>query len=142
MVFNSVEFLLFFVIVTVLYFLLPHKWRWPMLLSASCFFYMFFKPVYILILFFTITVDYFVVIVLERTHNPGQRKLMLLLSILANVGVLAVFKYYNFAITNLETLLGLSRFSHSLPHLNILLPIGLSYLSGHELYHRGIQREF
>ena len=98
MIFNSVEFLIFFIVVTSLYFILPQRGRWPMLLAASCFFYMFFKPIYIFILFFTITVDYLVGILLERTADQKSRKLILLFSIIANVGVLAVFKYYNFMV--------------------------------------------
>ena len=58
MLFNSFEFLLFFPIVTVIFFLLPHKIRWAHLLTASCLFYMAFVPVYILILLGTIVIDY------------------------------------------------------------------------------------
>src|ERR1700733_5299194 len=59
MLFNSLEFAVFFPVVTILFFLLTHRFRWMLLLAASCFFYMFFKPVYILILVFTIVIDYF-----------------------------------------------------------------------------------
>ena len=48
MLFNSIEFLIFFPIVTLLFYLMPHKWRWLLLLAASCFFYMWFIPKYIL----------------------------------------------------------------------------------------------
>lgn len=58
MLFNSWEFVIFFPLVTLLYFALPHRFRWMLLLAASCAFYMFFIPVYILILAFTILVDY------------------------------------------------------------------------------------
>jgi hypothetical protein len=67
MLFNSVEFFLFFPIVTALYFLLPHQWRWLMLLIASCVFYMFFVPAYIFILLATILVDYIAAIQIERS---------------------------------------------------------------------------
>jgi alginate O-acetyltransferase complex protein AlgI len=66
-----------------------------MLLLASCYFYMVFKPVYILILAFTITVDYFAGVWIEKSEGK-QRKYLLIASIVANVGVLAIFKYYNF----------------------------------------------
>ncbi len=59
MLFNSIEFVFFFILVTSLYFVLPHRFRWFMLLAASCYFYMAFVPVYILILGFTIVIDYF-----------------------------------------------------------------------------------
>ena len=59
MLFNSFAFAIFFPIVTLGYFLLPHRHRWWWLLGASCAFYMFFKWIYILILFFTIIIDYY-----------------------------------------------------------------------------------
>ena len=72
MLFNSLEFLIFFPVVTILYFLLPQKMRWFHLLVASCIFYMFFIPVYILILIFTIIIDYFAGILLEQA--PQNKK--------------------------------------------------------------------
>src|SRR5690349_11859341 len=96
MLFNSLSFLIFFPSVTLLYFLLPHNFRWLLLLLASCAFYMFFIPVYIFILIFTIIVDYFAGILIENAKEKKQKKLFLVMSIIANVGVLSVFKYYNF----------------------------------------------
>src|ERR1700690_1399467 len=95
MLFNSLEFLLFFPVVTIIYFLLPHKFRWFHLLVASCIFYMYFIPVYILILFLTIIIDYIAGIAIGNAAGK-KRKWFLIMSIVANVGVLAVFKYYNF----------------------------------------------
>lgn len=127
MLFNSIEFLFFFPIVTLLYFILPHKFRWSLLLLASCFFYMFFKPIYILILFFTIIIDYFAGILIESTADKKQKKLCLIASLIANIGVLAVFKYYNFLNENISGLAGLFGYKNHIPYLSILLPIGLSF---------------
>ena len=125
MLFNSLEFLVFFPVVTVLFFLLPHRYRWLHLLVASCVFYMAFIPAYILILLLTIVIDYYAGILIE--HATGsQRRFYLAMSLVANIGVLAVFKYYNFFIDNINTLLHLSNPTASLPLLNIILPIGLS----------------
>jgi alginate O-acetyltransferase complex protein AlgI len=127
MLFNSVEFLIFFPIVLALFFILPHKFRWSLLLIASCFFYMFFRPVYILILFFTIVIDYYAGILIEQQTDQKKRKLFLVMSLVANIGVLAVFKYFNFLnenITGLGALLGLHI---DIPYLTILLPVGLSF---------------
>lgn len=125
MLFNSFEFLLFFPIVTILYFLLPHKLRWFHLLAASCIFYMYFVPVYILILFFTIIIDYIAGIVIENAQG-AKRKWYLIISLGANIGVLAIFKYYNFFIDNINDFFNLTS-EASLPLLTILLPIGLSF---------------
>ena len=65
MLFNSIEFLIFLPIVTLLFYLMPHKWRWLLLLAASCFFYMWFIPKYILILLVTILIDYSAGILIE-----------------------------------------------------------------------------
>lgn len=126
MLFNSIEFLLFFPIVTALYFLLPHKFRWFHLLVASCLFYMAFVPIYIVILFGTIIIDYIAGILIENAVG-ARRKWYLVLSLITNIGVLAVFKYYNFFIDNINDVFRLAGTTVHLPMLSIVLPIGLSF---------------
>lgn len=104
MLFNSYEFLLFFPVVTILFFLLPHRFRWFHLLSASFLFYMAFLPVYVLILAVTIVVDYFAGIYIEKSKGR-KRKWLLVASIVANVGFLAFFKYYDFIIGSFNSIL-------------------------------------
>jgi D-alanyl-lipoteichoic acid acyltransferase DltB (MBOAT superfamily) len=85
-----------------------------------------FVPIYILILGFTIVVDYFAGILIEK--NTGKkRKYFLIASLTANIGVLAIFKYYNFINENLSLLLKGFYINNHLPYLTILLPIGLSF---------------
>src|SRR5688572_25119801 len=127
MLFNSFQFLIFFPVVTILFFLLPHRFRWFHLLLASCIFYAAFIPAYILILFLTIIIDYVAGIVIENSE-ASKKKGFLILSIITNVGVLAVFKYYNFFIDNVNDLLLLLNIHvQPLPLLSIILPIGLSF---------------
>lgn len=126
MLFNSLDFLIFFPIVTILYFLLPQKLRWVMLLTASCIFYMFFVPVYILILFFTIIIDYISGIYIERLQDK-KKKLFLIISILSNVGILFVFKYFNFFNENIAYIARVLHWNYPIENLWILLPIGLSF---------------
>jgi D-alanyl-lipoteichoic acid acyltransferase DltB (MBOAT superfamily) len=127
MLFNSFEFIcIFFPLVTGLYFVLPHRWRWLLLLVASCWFYMAFVPVYILILAFTICVDYSSGLWIERSEGR-KRKLLLAASIVANVGVLAFFKYFNFVNENIAEMVRGLGFHYGVPDLGILLPIGLSF---------------
>ncbi len=125
MLFNSLLFLTFFLVVTSAYYLLTPKLRWIWLLLASCYFYMYFKPVYILIILFTIVIDYIAGLLIEKAQG-SNKKFFLLASIIANVGVLAVFKYFDFFAGNINFL------SHhfngpQIPLLHILLPIGLSF---------------
>jgi D-alanyl-lipoteichoic acid acyltransferase DltB (MBOAT superfamily) len=97
------------------------------LLVASCVFYSFFIPIYLLILLFTIIIDYAAGIWIENAVG-ARRKQYLAISIIANVGVLAVFKYYNFFIDNINIVLHRFHFSEAtLPLLKIVLPIGLSF---------------
>jgi D-alanyl-lipoteichoic acid acyltransferase DltB (MBOAT superfamily) len=126
MVFNSLQFLVFFGIVTSAYFLLAHKYRWALLLAASCYFYMAFVPVYLGILGLTIIIDYFAGIYLERFQG-GAKKIFLGCSLLANLGVLAIFKYYFFFTDNVNALSSYFSIPIHFPVLNILLPIGLSF---------------
>jgi alginate O-acetyltransferase complex protein AlgI len=127
MLFNSFQFLIFFPLVTLIYFLLPHRFRWLHLLLASCIFYMAFIPVYILILFVTILIDYFAGIMIAQTEGM-KRKVYLTMSIVANVSVLAVFKYFNFFIDNWNDLMLAVNVVHNpMPYINIILPIGLSF---------------
>jgi alginate O-acetyltransferase complex protein AlgI len=127
MLFNSFQFLIFFPVVTLIYYLLPHRFRWLHLLISSCVFYMAFIPVYIFILFFTIIVDYIAGIMIEK-ESGRRRRLFLIISILVNVGFLAIFKYYNFFTENVNELLRLLHIAyHPIPLLNIILPVGLSF---------------
>jgi len=126
MLFNSFEFLIFFPVVTILFFLLPHKFRWFHLLAASCIFYMYLIPVYILILLFTIIIDYIAGIVIENATGP-KRKLFLIFSLVANIGILAFFKYYNFFAENINLLFHATNTHANIKLLEIVLPIGLSF---------------
>ncbi|MBI5942747.1 MAG: MBOAT family protein [Chloroflexi bacterium] len=127
MLFNSFQFALFFPVVVILYFLLPHKHRWWFLLGASAYFYMAFVPSYILILGATIVVDYFAGIWIEEARSSGRKKTYLLLSLIANIGFLVFFKYFDFLNTNLSGLADMAGWNYSPGNLKIILPIGLSF---------------
>ncbi|WP_019988044.1 MBOAT family O-acyltransferase [Rudanella lutea] len=103
MLFNSLQFLLFFVVVTILYFSLRFQLRWALLLAASCYFYMVFQPAYILILFLTIVIDYIAGLWIERSEGK-TRKWLLILSLISNIGILAFFKYLGFFTENIALL--------------------------------------
>lgn len=126
MLFNSVEFLLFFPIVTTLYFILPNRWRWLLLFLASCLFYMAWIPIYVTILFLIIIVDYIAARKIEGATG-SKRKLFLLVSVIANVSLLAIFKYYDFLCQNFTEILQVLHISWKFPALNLILPIGLSF---------------
>jgi len=126
MLFNSLEFCVFFPLVTIGYFCLPYERRWPWLLATSCVFYMWLVPSYILILAFTIVIDYVAGLAIERAQGR-RRKAFLVVSLIANLGVLAVFKYADFLIGTIRDLAGLVGSHYVPPELHILLPVGLSF---------------
>lgn len=126
MLFNSFEFAVFFPVVTLLYFLFPPRARVPLLLAASCWFYMAFVPKYLLILFGVILVDYIAGRLIEPAQHP-KRRWLLAISILANVGLLALFKYFDFLQANIAVVSAWFGRPAPFPALHILLPIGLSF---------------
>jgi len=126
MLFNSIEFLLFFPIVTLLFFLLPHNYRWMHLLVASCIFYMFFIPQYIFILFTTIIIDYLAAIWIEKSDEI-KKKRYLIISIISTCLVLFVFKYFDFFNHNMLALSHRFDFYYPEKMIQFILPIGLSF---------------
>jgi len=124
MIFNSIDFLLFFPIVVVLYFLLPQRIKWMWLLACSVYFYMFWKAKYIILIGFSIFVTYLGSLLIEkwRTHKNLAR-LILALVLFANLGVLFLFKYYNFFLSLFPTLSE----ARALPLLQFALPVGISF---------------
>jgi alginate O-acetyltransferase complex protein AlgI len=129
--FDSLQFVLFFFTVITLAYYSLRQGRWLLLLLASCYFYMVFKPAYILILFLTIVIDYFAGIWIEQAESP-KRKWLLVLSIITNVGILAIFKYFDFFSVNFNGLVYKFGIDLQLPLLkqlnpDLILPIGLSF---------------
>ena len=126
MSFISSQFILFFVLVATLYFVLQHKFRWILLLLASCVFYMAFIPKYIFVLFFLIVVDYFMAILMDKKKGK-VRKLFLWASILSTITILFIFKYFDFFVINSTALARFLHWKYSIDFLNIILPLGLSF---------------
>lgn len=128
MLFNSVDFLLFFPVVATLYFIIQHQYRWVLLLFASYYFYMAWNPLYALLIAFSTLIDFSSGILLEKSQNKYQKRLFLLLSLGTNLGLLFTFKYYHFfrqTLLNIFEFLGLSGLS--IPSHDWLLPVGISF---------------
>ncbi len=127
MVVNSLHFLVFFPIVVSVYFLLPHRRRWILLLAASLYFYMSWKPEYVLILLATILNDYAVGRLMSATEDKKKRLRYLLASLGLNLGLLFTFKYYNFFCDSLQGVFSLVHASYEIPYFKMLLPVGISF---------------
>lgn len=126
MLFNSIEFAIFFPAVTALYFLVPQRFRVIALLIASCIFYMAFIPAYIFILFTTILIDYVAGIYIER-GSGSTKGWLLFTSVVSTCLVLFFFKYLNFALGSFVGVAGLLGWHLPRTVVNIILPVGLSF---------------
>lgn len=147
--FNSAQFLIFLPTVVLVYILVHRRERSRdlFLLAASYYFYMSWNWKYAGLIAFSTIVDYFVGIGLDREERPGIRRLLLTVSLVANLGLLGIFKYFNFFMEVSERTLSLFGFEFSAHHLNVLLPVGISFYTFQtmsytiDLYRRKIQHE-
>lgn len=127
MQFNSVEFLIFFPIVVLLYFALPQRWRLWMLLAASYYFYMAWRAEYLLLLICSTLFDYAIALYMEALESPGARRMLLFASLSVNLGLLFVFKYFNFFSDSARYLLNQFNLFYQVPTFHLLLPVGISF---------------
>lgn len=125
MLFNSLTFLIFFPCVFILYYALPFRFRKYMLLIASYYFYMCWKPEFIVLILFSTLVDYCCGLGMVRW--PRWKKWLLAVSLTMNLGLLFFFKYLNFFGESLTALCRAVSIPFSAPALNIILPVGISF---------------
>ncbi len=125
MLFHTWIFVLFFLIVYPVY-LLIRKTRFKdiWLLIASYVFYGWWNPLYLLLIVYSTAIDYFAVIMMERSH---RRKLWLYGSIVNNLSLLGLFKYAGFVSANLNHLIAQLGFQYAIPAPDFLLPVGISF---------------
>ena len=124
MLFNSFNFIVFFLVVSVLYFILPHKVRWILLLAGSLIFYMAWNPYLIVLILFTVFVNYISALDIYTQRSRKRKKQTLLLAMIINFSLLFVFKYLGFMN---DTLLALFGDNWPIETLNIILPMGISF---------------
>lgn len=130
MLFNSVPFLLFFPVVCALYYCIPAallRARNLLLLAASYFFYMNWEPVYALLLLTSTVVTYVAARGIAHYADGGRRKVCLVASLVLNLAILFLFKYYNFLASNMEAALQYCGLAIPFPVSKLLLPVGISF---------------
>lgn len=127
MLFNSLEFLIFFPIVTLLYFAIPHRARYIWLLLASYFFYMCWNPKYALLMAFSTVTTYLSGILISKSRKSGYKKLWVALSFTVNIAILFFFKYFDFAVNNINVLLSSIGVELINPAFDVILPVGISF---------------
>ncbi len=127
MLFNSLHFLIFFPIVVIIYYLTKHKFRWIILLFSSYYFYMSWNPKYILLIIFSTLIDYFSAIKIDSTDSKKIKKIFLALSLMTNLGLLFIFKYFNFFSDSFTKLINSFSLQLDPITLKFLLPVGISF---------------
>ncbi|MDM7987663.1 MAG: MBOAT family O-acyltransferase [Smithella sp.] len=127
MQFASFQFALFVAVVAAIHFVTPGRWRWLILLIASYFFYAFWQWEFLFLLLGVSVVNWFCALRIEKNASKFLRRLYLLSAIVASLGALFFFKYYNFAQGSLSSFIHLLGGSATLPVLQIILPVGLSF---------------
>ncbi|MCP4872814.1 MAG: MBOAT family protein [Proteobacteria bacterium] len=127
MLFNSLQFLVFFPVVLGLYFSIPPKRRWILLLAASYYFYACWKAEYLVLILASTAVDYTVALRMGREETKEDRRKWLWLSLATNLGLLFTFKYFNFANDSVRALLDSMGVPYDIPALDVILPVGISF---------------
>ncbi|MBC8432935.1 MAG: MBOAT family protein [Desulfobacterales bacterium] len=127
MSFNSFQFLIFFPSVVGLYFLIPYRFRWILLLAASYYFYMCWKVEYIFLIIASTMIDYFTGIMMGREEDKRKRKKYLIISLSGNLGLLFAFKYFNFFNDSFRTVFNEFNIFYNVSAFNVLLPVGISF---------------
>lgn len=127
MLFNSFTFIIFFITVTILYFIFPHKLRWLLLLISSYIFYMAWRPELIILIVFSTFINYFISLLIYNSSNKNKRKKYLYISLIINFGLLFIFKYTNFIGGTLTEILNFAGINYKVKNFDIILPMGISF---------------
>ncbi len=127
MLFNSASFLIFFPMVLAFYFAIPHRFRWSLLLFGSYYFYMCWKPEYVVLIVISTIIDYYSGIQMGKREEKAKRRPFLLLSLAANLGLLFSFKYFNFFSESVREAFNYFNVFYDVPTFDLLLPVGISF---------------
>ncbi|MBQ2069952.1 MAG: MBOAT family protein [Bacilli bacterium] len=125
--FNSLAFLIFLPVVLLLYWVLPHRFRWVLLLVASYYFYMSWNPWLIFLILATTLVSYLSALFMGKSEKKGWKRFWLIFTIVVCIGSLIFFKYFNFLIKSATDFLNLFSLHINSFSLDIVLPIGISF---------------
>ena len=127
MTFNSWEFLIFYPIVLLLWFVLPKPFKMPMLLAASYLFYMFYQPTLIVLILTTTVISWLASKFIEKSESVAKRRLALALTLVVCLGVLFFYKYFDFLLGSIAGIVELCGGEPSIVALNLILPVGISF---------------
>ena len=128
MLFNTIDFLIFFILVLALISVIKYrKFQHVFLLIASYFFFYYTSNYLVILLVYSTLMDYFIGKQIWKTENIRNKKILLILSLIGNLGLLGFFKYADFAILQFNILGEQFNLNSEIPFLNLALPIGISF---------------
>lgn len=127
MLFNSLDFLIFFPIVVLIYFIIPRKIRYIWLLVASYYFYMCWNTKYALLIGISTLITYISGLIIGKCQKGWSKKLVVALSFVSNLGILVFYKYFDFILENINAVLGKCNMQLVSNPFDIILPVGISF---------------
>lgn len=127
MLFNSFSFAVFLPIVFIIYWAVPKKYQWVVILTSSYYFYMSWNIKYVFLILFTTVVSYVAARLIEKEKRGHVRKFYVTTAIVSSLGVLFFFKYFNFMSASIADFVKLFSIEYSPFMLQVLLPVGISF---------------
>jgi alginate O-acetyltransferase complex protein AlgI len=127
MLFNSFNYLIFFPVVVLIYFVVPHRARHVWLLISSYYFYMSWNPKYALLIALSTVITYISGLLIGRETLSVRKKLWVFLSMASNLSILFLFKYFDFFIENANRILAAMSMELLSPEFDVILPVGISF---------------
>ena len=127
MLFNSIDYIIFFSVVVLLYYILPHRFRWVLLLISSCIFYMSWRAELILLILFSSFLNYSCSMLIDSTISHKKRKFIFALCIFINFAILFIFKYMMFINHTFMAVYEYFGMEYPISDFDIILPMGISF---------------
>lgn len=127
MIFSTIRFVIFFSITFLMYYTVKGKYRWLILLSASYFYYISWSFKYAILLLATTSISFVLAKFMDREKNSSSKKRYLCLSLMLNLGILFIFKYFNFFNDTIGLVLTKMNIPQIIPNFKLLMPLGVSF---------------
>jgi alginate O-acetyltransferase complex protein AlgI len=127
MLFSSLEYFIFLPLVVIIYYIIPYRARWSFLLLSSLIFILSAGVNNLIVVLIVIAISYVSGLLLDPDKKNEYKKLVFILTLVADIGILVFFKYFNFLNYNLSAILGFAGLTNPVPALSLLLPLGISF---------------
>lgn len=138
--FNSLHFLVFFLLIFVFYFLIPYRYRWIFLLAASYYFYMSWRAELAILILLCTVVNYYAALLIQKykdaeaagngvVSTKAEQRIVLVFALLFSFGMLFVFKYLAFFTRSINQLFSIIRLPASFRVFDLILPVGISFFT-------------